>query len=69
MRLPESKIISSFLLCLLPAISLWAQATPPPPVPPPPPGLPIDEYIPFMIIVALVFGAFYFRKANLQKKV
>lgn len=68
MRLRQSKIIASLLLCLSPVISWCAQATPPPPVPPPPPGLPIDDYIPFMIIVALTLGVFYFRKVRFQKK-
>lgn len=67
MRLHHKKITVSLLLCLYPVVSLLAQATPPPPVPPPPPGLPIDDYIPVMIIVAMLIGVYFLRKSKIQK--
>ncbi len=68
MRLRQIKIIALFLLCLIPVASISAQpSTPPPPVPPPPPGLPIDNYIPVMIIVAMFIGVYFLRKSKTEK--
>jgi hypothetical protein len=39
---------------------------PPPPTPPPPPGLPIDDGIYFLILLALCYG-FYLNKKSLLK--
>ena len=35
---------------------------PPPPMPPPPPGLPIDDGIIALFIVALLYGVYKFNK-------
>lgn len=55
-----NKIIAFAALFNLLGTSVLAQGSgnPPPPIPPPPPGLPIDEWIPVMIGLALLFGAY-----------
>lgn len=62
MRLLRTKIALMLLLCFAQTADLFAQDFPPPPSPPPPPGFPIDDYVPYMILLALVIGIFYFVK-------
>ena len=57
------------LMCLTQVSFLFGQDFPPPPVPPPPPGLPIDDYIPIMVLLALAIGICYFLKFNGLTKV
>jgi hypothetical protein len=68
MRLPKIKIAAILVLCLTQTSVLFGQDFPPPPVPPPPPGLPIDDYVPYMILLALVIGVIYFLKAKNSTK-
>lgn len=68
MRLQKIKIAALLLLCFTQTVGLFAQDFPPPPAPPPP-GLPIDDYVPFMILIALIIGVFYFIKFNGLTKV
>lgn len=69
MKLQLKRIFFTLLLIVLPVSSLLAQpATPPPPVPPPPPGLPIDDYVQYMMVIALVIGIFYFVKFKSASK-
>lgn len=68
MKLLKIKIAAVLVLCLAQTSVLFGQGFPPPPVPPPPPGLPIDDYVPYMILLALLIGVIYFLKAkNLTK--
>lgn len=62
MRLLKIKIAVILVLCLTQTDVMFGQDFPPPPVPPPPPGLPIDDYLPYMIMLALAIGVFYFLK-------
>lgn len=41
---------------------------PPPPTPPPPPGLPVDDGILILLLVALLYGFYTVRKLSLQSK-
>ena len=50
-----------------------AFAVPSPPAPgdkrpPPPPGLPIDDHILFLLIIAILFGIYIIRKCQLKTK-
>ena len=48
----------------------YGQSSPPPPTPaPPPPGLhvPIDDYIPHLLILGVFLGGYLFYKAERQK--
>ena len=67
MRLLKIKIAAILVLCLTQTSVLFGQDFPPPPIPPPP-GLPIDDYVPYMILLALVIGAIYFLKAKNSTK-
>lgn len=62
MRLLKIKITFMLLLCFAQSLTAFSQVVPPPPAPPPPPGLPIDDYLPLMILLALAIGVFYFLK-------
>lgn len=68
MRLLKIKIAAILVLCLTQASVLFGQDFPPPPAPPPGPGLPIDDYVPYMILLALVIGVIYFLKAKNSTK-
>lgn len=64
MRLLKIKIAVILPLCLIQTDVMFGQDFPPQPVPPPPPGLPIDDYWPFMITLALAIRLFYFLKVK-----
>ena len=73
MRLLKIKIAAILVLCLTQTSVLFGQDFPPPPAPltPPgasPPGLPIDDFVPYMILLALVIGVIYFLKAKNSTK-
>jgi hypothetical protein len=54
----NKNIFASILFLFLGFVSMAQGATPPPPMPPPPPGLPIDDGIISIFILALVFGIY-----------
>jgi len=57
MKIQNRKYIASILFVLISFVcNAQADGVPPPPVPPPPPGLPIDDYLPFLLMIALVYG-------------
>lgn len=56
MGLQNKKILASILFVTVSFVC--AAQGPPPPSPPPPPGLPIDDAIPFLFILALFFGIY-----------
>ena len=47
-------------------INVYAEDPPPPP-PPPPPGLTIDENLPVLLIIALLFGIYIVYNQSLKK--
>lgn len=57
MRLRTKMTLTSTVLLLVGFMS-FAQDTPPPPMPPPPPGLPIDEPVIILVVVAICYGIF-----------
>lgn len=59
MGLQDKKIFASILLVLVSFVgTAQGSGQPPPPMPPPPPGLPIDNWIYALFMVALIFGIF-----------
>lgn len=57
MKIQNRKYIASILFVLISFVcNAQTDGTPPPPVPPPPPGLPIDDFLPILLVVALVYG-------------
>lgn len=57
MKIQNRKYIASILFVLISFVcNAQTDGVPPPPVPPPPPGLPIDDYLPFLLVIALVYG-------------
>ena len=68
MRIQNRKYIASILFVLI-SFVCYGQAAPPPPVPPPPPGLPIDDFLPVLLIIALLYGIIRQVKFSKIKKV
>ncbi len=66
MRLRNKTLLASILFITISFVSM-AQETPPPPMPPPPPGLPIDGYIPVVLILAILYGLKKSLKASINK--
>lgn len=56
MGLQNKKILASVLFVSISFVSAAQGLEPPPPMPPPPPGLPIDDYIYVILIIALIYG-------------
>lgn len=59
------------MICLLGITNTFAAPHPPPPTgkrPPPPPGLPIDENILIVLIIALLFGVFIIYNHSIKTK-
>jgi hypothetical protein len=59
------------IVTLLGVMNAFAAPSPPMPGakrPPPPPGLPIDENILFLLIIAIVFGIYIICKHQLKTK-
>ncbi|WP_299223418.1 hypothetical protein [uncultured Psychroserpens sp.] len=56
MRIQNKTYLASILFVLISFVSTAQGGTPPPPGPPPPPGLPIDDYLPLFLVVALIYG-------------
>jgi hypothetical protein len=58
-------------LFLLGSFVLFATPKPPPPnfkKPPPPPGLPIDENLYVLILIAVLFGIYFIYNHNTKAK-
>lgn len=57
MRIQNKTILASILLVLISFVSVAQETSvPQPPAPPPPPGLPIDTALPYVLVMAIVFG-------------
>jgi hypothetical protein len=56
MRIQNKKILASILFVLISFVCVAQGSQPPPPMPPPPPGLPIDDALPVLFLMALFFG-------------
>ncbi|WP_431132960.1 PID-CTERM protein-sorting domain-containing protein [Psychroserpens mesophilus] len=57
MKIQNRKNIASILFVLISFVcSAQPDTAPPPPVPPPPPGMPIDDFLPVLLVIALVYG-------------
>lgn len=70
MKIVPNKI-NLLLLALLSTFNIYAAPPgggPPPPTPPPPPGVPIDNGILILLLVALLYGFYTVRKFSLQSK-
>lgn len=56
------------VLCTIVSPTAIAQGSvPPPPIPPPPPGTPINDWIPYAIGVALLYGSYKVLKKRESK--
>ena len=64
------KIILTVLMFLYGVLDMFCKTDdpPPPPAPPPPPGLPIDENIYMLLIVALFLGIYIIYNHKLKTK-
>ncbi|MBR9847586.1 MAG: hypothetical protein GYB35_16460 [Algicola sp.] len=59
MKIQNRKYLASILFVLISFVcNAQPDGSPPPPVPPPPPGLPIDDFLPFLFVIALIYGVF-----------
>jgi hypothetical protein len=57
MKIQNRKYIASILFVLISFVcNAQVDGTPPPPVPPPPPGMPIDDFLPILLVIALLYG-------------
>jgi hypothetical protein len=59
------------MLCFLGSFVAFAGPTPPAPThkkPPPPPGLPIDENILIVLLIAILLGIYIIYKHNIKTK-
>jgi hypothetical protein len=59
------------MLCLLGVSTAFAAPFPPPPTgkkPPPPPGLPIDENLFILVLIAILFGIYIIYKYQSKTK-
>ena len=57
MTIQNKRIFASVLFVLISyACIAQGSGVPPPPGPPPPPGLPVDEYVPILFIMAFYYG-------------
>jgi hypothetical protein len=55
------------MICLLGVSTAFAAPFPPPPTgkkPPPPPGLPIDENLFILVLIAILFGIYIIYNLN-----
>jgi hypothetical protein len=62
----SKNILASFLFLIIGLVSMAqgpsGMPTPPPPGPPPPPGLPIDDGIIPLFVIALIYGVYKLNK-------
>ncbi|MEY8849522.1 hypothetical protein AB9K26_11940 [Psychroserpens sp. XS_ASV72] len=57
MKIQNRKYVASILFVLISFVcNGQVDGTPPPPAPPPPPGLPIDDFAPYFLVIALISG-------------
>lgn len=57
MKIQNRKYVASILFVLISFVcNGQIDGTPPPPAPPPPPGLPIDDFVPYFLVIALISG-------------
>ncbi|WP_299098291.1 hypothetical protein [uncultured Winogradskyella sp.] len=54
----NKNMLASVLVFFVGFASMAQSTAPPPPIPPPPPGLPIDNGIIVLFVLALGFGAY-----------
>jgi hypothetical protein len=66
MRIQNKNILASILFVLISFVCVAQGGQPPPPMPPPPPGLPIDDALPVLFVIALLYGVV--RKFRLSRK-
>jgi len=58
-----------FVFFLFGALNVFAQPVPPVPLPPPPPpGLPINEPVFYLLIIAVFFGIYIIYSRKMQNK-
>ncbi len=62
----KKKVFASILLILTSLPSIAQGSAPPPPMPPPPPGLPIDNAVYALLVIAIIYGVF--RSFKLSKQ-
>jgi len=62
----NKNMLASFFFFFIGFISIAQTGNPPPPMPPPPPGLPIDNAIVILLVLALAYGIYKAR--NLSKQ-
>ena len=62
----DRKVFASILFFFVGYVSMAQGATPPPPMPPPPPGLPIDDGIILLFVLALALGVY--KACKISKK-
>jgi len=65
--MPNKNMFASILFFCLGLVSMAQGGTPPPPTPPPPPGLPIDNGVTFVFILALLYGGYRAYQLTRQK--
>ena len=57
MKMQNRKYLASILFVLISFVcNAQPDGSPPPPSPPPPPGFPIDDFLPVLLVIALIFG-------------
>ncbi len=72
MKINLKKVFILLFCLILGLVTILAKPNPPQPnngrggLPPPPPGLPIDEHMVFLVILAMFFGLFVILN-NLKK--
>jgi hypothetical protein len=70
MKINLKKVFILLSCLILGLVTILAKPNPPQPnngkAPPPPPGLPIDEHMGFLVIIAIFFGLFVILN-NLKK--
>jgi hypothetical protein len=70
MKYIANKLLTT-LTCLIGISNTFAKPNPPPPnfkKPPPPPGLPIDENLYILLLIAVLFGIYIIYRHNLKTK-
>ncbi|MDY2586201.1 hypothetical protein [Winogradskyella aquimaris] len=63
----NKKMLASILFFFIGFVSMAQGATPPPPNPPPPPGLPIDDHLLVLLVLALSYGVYKAFKISTKK--
>ena len=58
MKIQNKNFLASILFVLISFVCSAQVNEPPPPMPPPPPGLPIDNGLIALVVIALLYGVF-----------